>query len=65
MNTNQTKGMKSSEFREFFLDQIKDIYWAENHLHEALKKLEEAAPVKTWLRLSTNIYRIPSGRSNL
>ena len=35
--------MSGEEFREFFIDQLKDIYWAENHLHEALGKLEEAS----------------------
>ena len=38
--------MKSSEFREFFIDQLKDIYWAEQHLHDALNKLEKASTSK-------------------
>ena len=34
---------QTSEFREFFLDELKDIYWAEQHLHEALQELQQAA----------------------
>jgi len=35
--------MKSSEFREFFIDQLKDIYWAEQNLAKSLPKLKEAS----------------------
>lgn len=42
MNTNQTAG-ESTGFRKFFIDQIKDIYWAEKHLEAALKKMSKAA----------------------
>ncbi len=35
--------MKSSEFREFFIDQLKDIYWAEKNLAKALPKLQKAS----------------------
>lgn len=35
-----------TEFREFFIDQIRDIYWAEQHLHDALLELEQAATSK-------------------
>lgn len=35
--------MKESEFHQFFLDELKDIYWAEKHLVKALPKLEKAA----------------------
>lgn len=38
--------MKGSEFREFFIDELKDIYWAEQHLAKALPKLEEASTSK-------------------
>lgn len=34
---------RSSEFRDFFIDQLKDIYWAEKHLHQMLPKLQRAA----------------------
>lgn len=40
MNTNKTT---DSRFREFFIDQIKDIYWAEKHLLTGLKKMKKAA----------------------
>lgn len=35
--------MDNHEFREFFIDQLKDIYWAEKALHKALPKLMEAS----------------------
>lgn len=35
--------MKDSEFHQFFLDELKDIYWAEKHLVKALPKLQKAA----------------------
>lgn len=38
-----TGKMKDSEFHEFFLDGIKDIYWAEKHLVKALPKMKKAA----------------------
>ena len=37
------KKMKESEFHQFFLEELKDIYWAEKHLVKALPKLEKAA----------------------
>ncbi len=33
----------SPEFREFFVDGLKDIYWAEKHLTKALPKMQKAA----------------------
>ena len=33
----------SPEFREFFIDGLKDIYWAEKHLTKALPKMQKAA----------------------
>ena len=38
MNTKRNKNTDSPHFREFFLDQIKDIYWAEKHLSSGLKR---------------------------
>jgi len=35
--------MNNSEFKEFFIDELKDIYWAEKHLAKALPKLQKAA----------------------
>ncbi|HUX85011.1 MAG TPA: ferritin-like domain-containing protein [Chitinophagaceae bacterium] len=32
-----------SQLREFFLDELKDIYWAEKHLIGVLPKMEKAA----------------------
>lgn len=42
-NPTQKEG---SKFREFFVDQLKDIYWAENALLEALPEMAEAATSK-------------------
>ncbi|MCM1150442.1 MAG: ferritin-like domain-containing protein [Alistipes sp.] len=32
-----------SEFHRFFVEQLKDIYWAEKHLKKGLKKMSKAA----------------------
>ncbi len=37
-NTNVSK-----EFKDFFVDELKDIYWAEKHLTKALPKMQKAA----------------------
>ncbi|MEO5909743.1 MAG: ferritin-like domain-containing protein [Pelobium sp.] len=39
-------GMKNSDFHEFFIDELKDIYWAESHLIKALPKMQKAATSK-------------------
>ncbi len=41
--TGITGKMKDSEFHEFFVDELKDIYWAEKHLLKALPKMKKAA----------------------
>lgn len=41
-----SKEMKESEFHQFFLDELKDIYWAEKHLAKALPKMKKAATSK-------------------
>lgn len=38
-----TKKMKESPLHQFFLDGLKDLYYAENALVKALKKMEDAA----------------------
>ena len=38
-----TGKMKDSEFHKFFVDELKDIYWAEKHLVKALPKMEKAS----------------------
>lgn len=43
MRSKVQKQTESAQFREFFIDQIKDIYWAEKHLGAALKKMKKAA----------------------
>ncbi|SFD83132.1 Ferritin-like metal-binding protein YciE [Chitinophaga sp. CF118] len=35
--------MDNSEFHHFFMDEVKDIYWAEKHLMKALPKMKKAA----------------------
>ncbi|WP_443945966.1 ferritin-like domain-containing protein [Pedobacter sp. AW1-32] len=39
----KTGKMEDSEFHKFFVDELKDIYWAENHLAKALPKMQKAA----------------------
>ena len=34
---------RSTEFRHFFIDQLKDIYWAEKHMEKGLGKMCKAA----------------------
>lgn len=38
-----TGKMEDSEFHEFFVDELKDIYWAEQNLVKALPKMQKAA----------------------
>ena len=35
--------MEDTEFHEFFVDELKDIYWAEKHLLKVLPKMRKAA----------------------
>lgn len=37
---------ESNKFRKFFIDQLKDIYWAENALLEALPEMADASTSK-------------------
>jgi ferritin-like metal-binding protein YciE len=39
----QTMKATNSKLKEFFVDQLKDIYWAEKKLAKALPKLQDAA----------------------
>lgn len=39
----KTGKMENSEFHKFFVDELKDIYWAEKHLSKALPKMKKAA----------------------
>ncbi|WP_026896866.1 YciE/YciF ferroxidase family protein [Daejeonella oryzae] len=41
--TGKTGKMQNSEFHKFFIDELKDIYWAEKHLAKALPKMQKAA----------------------
>lgn len=41
--TSKTGKIENSEFHEFFVDELKDIYWAEKHLVTALPKMKKAA----------------------
>ncbi len=40
---NAGRGANDSRLHEFFIDEIKDIYWAELHIVKALPKMIEAA----------------------
>ena len=42
-NAPKTGEIENSEFHEFFVDELKDIYWAEKHLVKALPKMKKAA----------------------
>lgn len=42
-SSNTTGKIEPSEFHEFFIDELKDIYWAEKHLVKALPKMKKAA----------------------
>ena len=42
-NAGKTGKMEPTEFHEFFVDELKDIYWAEKHLVTALPKMKKAA----------------------
>ncbi|MGM9478096.1 YciE/YciF ferroxidase family protein [Pedobacter sp. GSP4] len=39
----KTGKIENTEFHEFFVDELKDIYWAEKHLAKALPKMKKAA----------------------
>jgi len=42
-NSGKTKNTGSEQLEEFFIDSLKDIYWAEKHLTKALPKMQKAA----------------------
>jgi ferritin-like metal-binding protein YciE len=42
-NASNAKSTSSSALQEFFVDQLKDIYWAEKHLTKTLPKMHKAA----------------------
>jgi ferritin-like metal-binding protein YciE len=44
--TGLTGKMADSEFHSFFVDELKDIYWAEKHLVKALPRMQKAATSK-------------------
>ncbi len=35
--------IESSDFRNYFIEQLKDVYWAEKALHKALPRMQKAA----------------------
>lgn len=41
--TTVSEEMKNSEFHQFFVDELKDIYRAETHLEKALPKMKKAS----------------------
>jgi ferritin-like metal-binding protein YciE len=41
--TGRTGKMADSEFHKFFVDELKDIYWAEKNLSKALPRMQKAA----------------------
>jgi len=43
MATQTKSNTKSSKFKKLFVDEVKDIYWAEKHLVKALPKMSKGA----------------------
>ena len=43
VDTGITPEMRNSEFHRFFVDELKDIYWAEKHLAKSLPEMQEAS----------------------
>jgi ferritin-like metal-binding protein YciE len=41
--TQRKQQVKDSLLEEFFVEELKDIYWAEKHLHKNLPKMQNAA----------------------
>lgn len=41
--SNAGAGQGNGQLEKFFLDQVKDLYWAEKHLTKALPKMQKAA----------------------
>ncbi len=42
-STSAGKGTENSMLKDFFIDELKDIYWAEKHLVKTLPKMKKAA----------------------
>src|ERR1700761_4603085 len=42
-NVQSSTGVENSKLRDFFIDQLQDIYWAEKKLVKTLPKMAEAA----------------------
>ncbi len=42
-NQDAPKSQDDSRLRKFFIDEVKDIYWAEKHILKALPKMKKAA----------------------
>ncbi|MCF3108344.1 ferritin-like domain-containing protein [Niabella sp. CC-SYL272] len=42
-SANNAPEMQHSEFHRFFVDELKDIYWAEKHLAKSLPKMQKAS----------------------
>ncbi len=53
---NRKKGQPGSMLQKFFIDQLKDIYWAEQHLIKALTKLAKAATTEE-VRMAFETHR--------
>ena len=45
-STKKSSNSKDSMLEDFFIDELKDIYWAEKHLVKTLPKMEKAATTK-------------------
>lgn len=55
-------GDANSDFHTFFVDQIKDLYWAEKHLKRGLSKMCEAATSEVLAKAFTKHYSEGEGQ---
>ncbi len=59
---NAGKGVNDSRLHEFFIDEIKDIYWAELHIVKALPKMIESASCSELKQGFTNHLKETKGQ---
>jgi len=65
--TTTTKSSKdeNSSLMEFFMDELKDIYWAEKHLVKAIPKMKKAATIILQVGLNEMIVGVETARMRM
>ena len=58
-----TRSTTEGEFHNFFVEQLKDIYWAEKHLKKGLKKMSRAPRAPSCAMPSRNTTTKATSRS--